>query len=341
MTTTVATAATTLVSRSTTATALARKHGHPRDAAIEFHEDTHSYFVTAADGVKHKAGLSVTGLINTVIRDPFNAPEVAAKLAARPSRKYNAGVGPDGRFLPLTAEAILASWDARRDLGTDLHGKIELYLNGTPEAELFGGASDESAVNFAEFRQFKRWFEACGLEAYRTEWVIYATVDDAGFRETYADADADGDGDGDGDGAAATATATAADHRPFIAGSVDFVGRNPVTGNYVIVDWKRCAHGAAESGFASSYGGAKMLPPADALEECKLSHWTIQVNVYRCILEACYGITVERMLMLALYPGQEEAVEYEHARDDSVAATLLRTLRQKEAAAGAAAVADP
>jgi hypothetical protein len=320
------TTATTLVSRSTTATALARKHGHPRDAAIEFHEDTHSYFVTAADGVKHKAGLSVTGLINTVIRDPFDAPGVAAKLAARPSRKYNAGVGPDGRFLPLTAAAILASWDARRDLGTDLHGKIELYLNDTPETELFGGVSDESAVNLPEFRQFKRWFEACGLEAYRTEWVIYATVDDAGFRELRVGTPEE---------------AAAADYRPFIAGSVDFVGRNPATGNYVIVDWKRCAHGAAESGFASSYGGARMLPPADALEECKLSHWAIQVNVYRCILEACYGITVERMLMLALYPGQEEAVEYEHARDDSVAATLLRTLRQKEAAAGAAAVADP
>jgi hypothetical protein len=299
-----------LVSRSTTATALARKHAHPRDAAIEFQEDIHGYFVTAADGTRRQCGLSVTGLINTVIRDPFDAPAVAAKLAARPSRKYNAGVGPDGRFLPLTAEAILASWDARRDLGTDLHGKIELYLNGTPEAELFGGFVADTAdtdtmaetgdvadaalpsppVNYPEFQQFKRWFDACGLEAYRTEWVIYDTSAD-------------------------------------IAGSVDFVGRNPVTGNYVIVDWKRCAHGDGESGFSSNYHGATMLPPAQALEECKLSHWAIQVNVYRCILETNYGITVERMLMLALYPGQEQAVEYEHARDDSVAAALLQARR--------------
>ncbi len=307
---------TALISRSTTATALAREHGHARDADVVFHEDTHSYIVRGMC-----APLSVTGLINSVIAEPFDAAGVAAKLAARPSRKYNAGVGPDGRLLPLSAAAILASWDARRDLGTDLHGKIELYLNGTPEAELFGGGGfvadaateTELPVNFAEFQQFKRWFTACGLKAYRTEWVIYAMTDDAGFRKLVLGTLED-----------AAAAAASAASKPFIAGSVDFVGRNPVTGNYVIVDWKRCAHGAAESGFAASYGGVKMLPPADALDECKLSHWAIQVNIYRCILEACYGITVERMLMLVLYPGQDEAVEYEHARDDTVAAALLR-----------------
>jgi hypothetical protein len=291
------TAAPPLVSRCEGVLALAAAHPHPRDARVTFVESTHKYYVDGAC-----MGTSVTGLIHGVTREPFDAEGVAAKLAARPSKKYNAGADPaTGALRPLSARAILDMWDARRDLGTDLHGKIERHLNGLP---VEFGPPDPATDNRAEFDQFLRWFATCGLEAYRTEWVIF-------------------------------------DEAADVAGSIDFVGRNPVTGQLVIVDWKRCAHGRWESGFASNYNGATMLPPADYMEECKLSHWALQTNIYRKILEDNYGVAIEAMMMVVLYPGQTDAVVYSHARDDLAAGAILQARRKARADAGTPAAPAP
>lgn len=281
-----------LVSRCAGVLRLAAEHAHPRDARVTFEEASHVYSVDGAP-----VGTSVTGMLKGVEREPFDAEAVAAALATRPSRKYNAGKDAEGKLLPLDKQAILDMWTARRDLGTDLHGKIERALNGLP---VEFGREDASCDNRAEFAQFEAWMAASGLQPWRTEWVIF-------------------------------------DEAADVAGSVDLVARNPATGKFVIVDWKRCAHGEGESGFAAHYWGHTMLPPADALQECKLSHWALQVNIYRMILEAHYGLEVEAMMMVVLYPGQAEAVVYAHDRDDSIAGAMLQARRAAKAAAAAAA----
>ncbi len=255
------------------ATYLARVHAHPRDVRVVFDEGPHTYTV---DG--KLVGVSVTGLLASVENDHFDAEAVARKLAATPSAKYNAGRDLEtGLWLPMTAEAILAQWDTARDLGTDLHGRLERHLNKLPVT-----FASPDATNAKEFAQATRWLATCGMEPFRTEWVIF-------------DEDCD------------------------VAGSVDFVGAYP-DGTLGIVDWKRCIHGGR--GFAAHFHGTTLKPPLEHLQDCKLSHWLAQVNVYRVILERKYGATVRSMQMVVLQADQEEAAVYTHPRDDRVARLL-------------------
>ena len=262
-----------MLTRSADILKLAAEHKHPRDEHIVFDEGPHTYTV---DGVVVKT--SVTGLISLVETEHFDAPKIARQLSmsSRPSEKYSTLDPVSGSRIPLPAAEILALWDAARDLGTDLHGKIERSLN---DIAVVFDAPD--SVNAKEFGQFERWWAAkvaAGYEAHRTEWVIY-------------------------DG-------------PHLAGSIDFVMRNKATNEFVIVDWKRCLTNGA--GFSSAWKSKKMLAPMQHLEETKLNHWKVQVNVYRSILERNYELNVTGMMMVVLYADQEEAVVFEHEREDSV-----------------------
>ena len=231
----------------------------------------------SVDGVP--LGISVTGVLKEVEREPFDAEAVAAKLEARPTAAYNAGVDPaTGAWLPMAAADIVKLWESNRDLGTHLHGCLERHLNGLP------AVAEATAPVADEFGQGLRWLAKCDMVPYRTEWVIFDEV--AG-----------------------------------VAGSVDFVGQH-ADGSLGIVDWKRCKHG--DRSFFSHWKGANMLPPLDHLPECKLSHWHAQVNLYRIMLERRYGVRVSTMRMVVMMPGQAEAVEYVHRRDDAVAALLDR-----------------
>lgn len=268
-------------SRSAEILKLAREHAHERDALIVFDEPTHTYTI---DGVKAK--LSVTGLIAKVESSHFDADAVATKLStsARPSAKYSR-VDESGARVPLAKAEILKMWDDARDFGTDLHGKIERYLNDIHDVVPAPGE-----LNHSEFGQFLRWWKkqlAAGFEAYRTEWVIFTKSEM---------------------------------EKQYLAGSIDFVMRNTATGELSIVDWKRCL--TSGSGFDSAWGGKRMLPPMDHFEETKLNHWLIQVNVYRLMLEKNYGVRIADMRMVVLYDDQDEAVEFMHARDDSVEALI-------------------
>lgn len=262
-------------SRSAEKLKLAIENRHPRDDNIVFDEGPHTYTVNGK-----LVGKSVTGLIGCIESSHFDADAVATKLStsSKPSAKYSR-VDERGTRVPLEKAAILKMWDDARDLGTDLHGKIERYLNDIP-------ITFDGDVNTLEFKQFQDWWAkqlADGFEAYRTEWVIY-------------------------------------DEKYNLAGSIDFLMRNTATGDLSIIDWKRCLTDV--SGFDSAWGGKTFLPPMDHMEETKLNHWRVQVNVYRKILEDNYGVKIADMRMVVLYQGQDGAKEFVHPRDDSVDALL-------------------
>lgn len=176
---------------------LAAKNKHARDACITFVEEGHMYFV---NGVR--MSMSVTALIQTIESDPFNGPLVAARIAgsSRPNPKYSIQHA-DGTLVPLTAPEIVARWDFARDLGTELHGMIERFLNDLPVTVAY---SDENAFTFGQFLQWVYpWMAKTGCVPYRTEWTIY-------------------------------------DEEAELAGSIDCVMFNPATNKYRILDWKRC-----------------------------------------------------------------------------------------------------
>ena len=194
-----------LISRSDAGTLrLSIENKHPRDARIRFVESSHEYFV---DGVK--VGLSVTGLLASVDEDPFDAEAVSQKIfsmrephpryshAAADSAVDDTGTKPRVRMQPAEIQEL---WLQANHLGTDLHGKIERYMNGVAVPIADGD------VNVQELAQVIKWWERKKREGYVAHWTEKIIFDEA------AD----------------------------LAGSVDFIMRNTKTGGLVIVDWKRC-----------------------------------------------------------------------------------------------------
>ena len=258
---------------------LARLNAHPLDARVRFQEEGHLYFV---DG--EVMGLSVTGLLSLASSEKFVPEEVAGKMVRGrnwPNKDY-ADTDEAGNLVPWTVERILASWVEAQELGTDLHGRLEQYLNEVPDAR-----PPEGHKNYRPFMYALAWWEekvTQGYEPWATEKLIF-------------------------------------DKECGVAGSVDFIARNTVTGKFLIVDWKRCL---TKKGFDVAFMGKKMLPPLDHLHDHKQNKWALQVNVYREILERNYGIEVEGMCMVVCHPDNAGPLVYEFQATGD-AATLLQS----------------
>jgi hypothetical protein len=102
-----------------------------------------------------------------------------------------------------------------------------------------------------------------------------------------------------------------------IAGTIDALMRNTETGGYWIYDWKRVSKGLEVDIEATRYGyrpepdewlgevsrwTKRMLAPAEDLYDTKYWHYSLQLNLYRSILERCYGMRIEGMVLVQMHP---------------------------------------
>jgi len=170
---------------------LALKNAHLRDSHIYMDEPTHIYYLHGKP-----ISISGTGFLHLFF-EPFDGPAMAEKTSksARPGTKYYG----------KSSDEILKIWENSTNLGTIMHKNIEDFWNGLIPLSEIGDRS-----KFGLFQMCYGWLRQNGLEAYRTEWIIY-------------DADYD------------------------LAGSIDFVARNKKTGKYWIIDWKRSTQLRRES----------------------------------------------------------------------------------------------
>lgn len=92
-------------------------------------------------------------------------------------------------------------------------------------------------------------------------------------------------------------------HEEFhIAGSIDMVFVDPKTGDLHIYDWKRTADLKKTNPYQSGF------PPIHHLEDCKFNHYSLQLNIYKFILEQKYGKKVESLTLVVLHPDNEEFI---------------------------------
>lgn len=89
-----------------------------------------------------------------------------------------------------------------------------------------------------------------------------------------------------------------------LAGAVDMVFRNTTDGTFHIYDWKRC----------------KQIQKTNAFNECALTaciadypdtnywHYALQLNTYKAILEAKYGLHIADLCLVILHPDQERFI---------------------------------
>lgn len=80
-----------------------------------------------------------------------------------------------------------------------------------------------------------------------------------------------------------------------LAGSIDMVYLKP-DGTYAIYDWKR----AKEMRYENTWQQGKA--PLDHLPDTNYWHYSIQLNIYRTILEQLYGVRVSELALVVLHP---------------------------------------
>lgn len=85
-----------------------------------------------------------------------------------------------------------------------------------------------------------------------------------------------------------------ADHK--LAGSIDMIFRRKSDGKFLIYDWKRSKEIKAENKFQTG------LYPLSHLPDCNYWHYSLQLNVYRWMLENLYGLVIADMFLLILHP---------------------------------------
>jgi hypothetical protein len=109
-----------------------------------------------------------------------------------------------------------------------------------------------------------------------------------------------------------------------LAGQIDAVFRRKSDGAFFIYDWKR----VKEIKYENTYQNC--LDPIGHLPDTNYWHYTLQLNVYRYILENYYGMPIKDMYLIVLYPDNKTFRKLRLNRMDAEVQDILRTLETKK-----------
>lgn len=248
---------------------LAVLNAHPRDERIQFEEETHTYTI---DGVR-RGWVSCTGFWHHFFGE-FDADAVIAKMMKSPK-------WPSSPYYGMTPAAIKKKWDDKRDAssaaGTRMHLDIEHCYNAMPAFGL--EYCHWTLENGKDGMLADEWVPAGGAE-----WDYFCDFQQSHvakrglipYRTEWLVFDEE--------------------HR--VAGSIDMVYRKP-DGTLAIYDWKRVEELKTENSFQSGLGPLSHLP------DTNYWHYSIQLNVYRAILERYYGEKVTELALVVLHPANK------------------------------------
>lgn len=82
----------------------------------------------------------------------------------------------------------------------------------------------------------------------------------------------------------------------MLCGQIDMLFRRKSDGKFLIYDWKRSKEIKTSNDFQ------KGLAPLDHLDDCNYVHYSLQLNVYRWILEHLYDMDIADMYLIICHP---------------------------------------
>lgn len=250
---------------------LARLNPHTRDTLIAFDEGPHVYYVAGQTGYT-----SVTTVIHQFF-EPFDGPLIAGYISKSPNFPH-AEKFKQYAHIQKNSETVIEDiqevWRSQAALGTKLHAYIESYFN-----------------DFAKAKHGEEKFEV-SLTSTEKEAAEYSyffryakCVEIAGwipFRTEWMIYDCDSK----------------------ITGSIDMVFVDTATGKYHMRDWKR-------SKSIRTSSSTKGNGPCSALPDCNYYHYSLQLNLYKYILEKNYGIEIESMALVVFHPDNRDFLTFE------------------------------
>lgn len=193
---------------------------------------------------------------------------------------------PQSQYYGMTAEQIKKQWDdgnsdkARK--GTEMHKRIENRLN-------LGYFEQEGLLDY----------EIVDNERFETWWNGFTKkLDDSPFAEG---------------GYKLFTEFLVYSEKYSLSGTMDLLIVN-TRHEAIILDWKRSKEIKRENKYQSGYDQFRDLG------DCNYNHYSIQLNIYRQLLEldenTDYKLKVVKMYMVVLEPGKEGVDEYEIQKRD-------------------------
>ena len=73
-------------------------------------------------------------------------------------------------------------------------------------------------------------------------------------------------------------------------------------GEFALYDWKRSKEIKFENKFEKGLEGLKHL------EHCNYNHYSIQLNIYKRILETLYNLVITEMVLVILHPDNDSFI---------------------------------
>jgi hypothetical protein len=270
---------------------LAAAHFHPRDFRINFFEAGHTYMLA----VKHQPsglwclatnvestlpGVWSRALISTTgMNHALFEPFVEDTVIERMrrSRNFNDPV-LNKDYCGDSVETIKAKWQHRRENGTWCHRQLELHCNALPH-ELQGRREWEHYAKYESEWVAGQW------EPYATEKLVY-------------------------------------DEELMLTGSIDMLywpadpaqRQRDADGRLSIwlADWKF----AKDLLRPNSWQRGLVAGVTDDLEDCKISHYRVQLLQYTAPLERHYQMVVQHISIVGLEAAQADYIKYDVPRED-------------------------
>jgi hypothetical protein len=244
---------------------LATINTHPRDDRIQFEEESHTYTI---DGVRD-GWVSCTTFLHEFFGH-FDADSVISKMMSSPKWRLS-------KYYGMTAAEIKKSWsdkgEASSTAGTRMHLDIEHFYNAMPAVPATTYSIEDGFAGLA----IDGWTPAAG-----TEWDYfcdYQRQHGSRFRPFRTEW-------------------LVFDDEYRVAGSVDMVYLKP-DGTLAIYDWKRVEEVRTENRFQKGFGPLTHLP------DTNYWHYSIQLNVYRYIIQKHYGYIVSELALVVLHPANK------------------------------------
>lgn len=107
-----------------------------------------------------------------------------------------------------------------------------------------------------------------------------------------------------------------------LAGSIDGVFRRRSDGAFLIYDWKRSKDIKIMNPYETGLGPIQHLPNTNYWQ------YTLQLNIYRWILETQYGLTIADMYLVILHPDNASYVRMKLNRMDEEVEDMIEARRE-------------
>jgi ATP-dependent exoDNAse (exonuclease V) beta subunit len=108
-----------------------------------------------------------------------------------------------------------------------------------------------------------------------------------------------------------------------LAGQIDMLYKIKDTDSYALYDWKRVKEIKKENIFEKGLG------KLSSLDHCNYNHYSLQLNIYKRILETRYNIKVTEMALVILHPENENYI-LEKIKDMSDYIDIIFNERESE-----------